>query len=248
MSRYLLGLLFLVVTALATPQVSTRSETVSAPLGNVTIVDFKGEVRAAPPGQSPINVTRGLVLPADSLIETAKGRVLLGMQDGSQVLVNSNTRVVIKAPAETGGHWFDLLIGKIRAQVQKHLGENPPFRLGTPTAVITVRGTDFTVTVDKKTKTSVYVYEGVVEFVSVRAMDRPVLIKPGFYSSVAPDHSVEQPEPIHGNFGNRGAGDDSGDRINKGNTEDRKRNSGESDTPARPDSSSPQERQNEHPD
>ena len=52
--------------------------------------------------------------------------------------------------------------GKILAQVQKRFGNAPSFRMGTPTAVITVRGTRFEVEVNKKNKTVVDVYEGVV--------------------------------------------------------------------------------------
>jgi len=66
--------------------------------------------------------------------------------------------------------------------------------MGTPTAVITVRGTRFSVEVGKKQKTSVEVFEGLVE-VGGFGQGPPVMLRPGFSTGVEQDRN---PEPPHG--------------------------------------------------
>lgn len=94
-----------------------------------------------------------------------KGSALLNLQEGSQALVKSHSRVVLKS-LDTGiGSYLKLLLGKLIAKVQKRIGEAPLFRMGTPSAVITVRGTHFEVEITKKKRAYVQVFEGVVEYV-----------------------------------------------------------------------------------
>jgi hypothetical protein len=164
------------------------------PTGSATIADLKGEVEVHSPQGEAVVAQRGTVLAAESKIDTVKGSVLLNLEDGSQVLVKSNTHVVLKAPSQGKGFWFELLLGKINAKVQKRLGNAPSFRMGTPTAVITVRGTRFAVDVDKKERTHVEVYEGLVE-VSGFFHGAPVMVRPGFSTGVEHNHD---PEPPHG--------------------------------------------------
>jgi ferric-dicitrate binding protein FerR (iron transport regulator) len=83
-------------------------------------------------------------------------------------------------------------MGKINAKVQKRLGNAPSFRMGTPTAVITVRGTRFSVDVDKKQRTHVEVYEGLVE-VAGFFHGAPVMLRPGFSTGVEQNRDPEQP-------------------------------------------------------
>jgi ferric-dicitrate binding protein FerR (iron transport regulator) len=84
------------------------------------------------------------------------------------------------------------LMGKINAKVQKRLGNAPSFRMGTPTAVITVRGTRFAVDVDKKERTHVEVYEGLVE-VAGFLHGAPVMVRPGYSTGVEQNRDPEQP-------------------------------------------------------
>jgi hypothetical protein len=164
------------------------------PVGSATIADLKGEVQIHSPSGESVNAQRGATLAAESKIDTAKGSLLLNLEDGSQVLVKSNSHVVLKAPNEGKGYWLELLMGKINAKVQKRLGNAPSFKMGTPTAVITVRGTRFSVDVDKKERTQVEVYEGLVE-VAGFSQGAPVMVRPGFSTGVEHNHA---PEPPHG--------------------------------------------------
>lgn len=186
--------LLLALTALcASGQQHTLPQPTSLPIGSATVADLKGEVTLHLPNGGTLTPQRDLVLAPESTIETGKGSVLLNLRDGSQALVKSHSNVVLKSP-ETGiGLYLELLLGKLIAKVQKRLGEAPQFRLGTPSAVITVRGTRFEVEVTKKKRTYVRVFEGVVEVQGLMTGGRSVLIRPGFSTEVDPDRDPEQP-------------------------------------------------------
>ena len=117
------------------------------------------------------------------------------------MLVKSHTRLQLTAPESSAGNFLQLLLGNIIAKVQKRLGMEPSFRMGTPTAVITVRGTRFSVEVDKKSKTYVEVYEGLVEVTALSSPSRPVMIRPGFSTQVGEQNGPETPKSIHGDGG-----------------------------------------------
>lgn len=189
-------------------------ETIALPVGSATIAEFKGDLNLRSPAGDAVTAQHGTVLAPESTIETTKGSVLLNLQDGSQVLVKPNSRVVLKAPDQGKGYWLELLLGKINAKIQKRLGNTPSFRMGTPTAVITVRGTRFTVEVNKKQKTSVEVYEGLVEVAGLRmgAPGPPVMLGPGYSTGVEQNRN---PEPPHG-MDNRGEDEGRGNRPGMG--------------------------------
>jgi hypothetical protein len=173
-----------------------NSEPTALPAGSATVAELKGAVEVHSPQGDAVAAQRGTVLAAESKIDTAKGSVLLDLQDGSQVLVKPNSHVVLKAPSQDKGYWLELLLGKINAKVQKRLGNAPSFRMGTPTAVITVRGTRFSVDVDKKEHTRVEVYEGLVEVAGFLPGSTPVLVRPGFSTGVEQNRPPEQPRGI----------------------------------------------------
>jgi ferric-dicitrate binding protein FerR (iron transport regulator) len=127
------------------------------------------------------------------VIDTGKGSVLLNLQDGSQILVKAHSHVVLKAPDQGPGHWLELMVGKVLAKIQKRTSNAPSFRMGTPTAVITVRGTQFEVEVDKKHRTRVEVYEGMVEVTGMGPGMGAVMLRPGFLTHVEENHDPERP-------------------------------------------------------
>jgi ferric-dicitrate binding protein FerR (iron transport regulator) len=212
-----IGVLALFALAGATGQ---NPEPATLPGGSATVAELKGDVAFHSATGEVVTAQRGTVLAAESKIDTEKGSVLLDLEDGSQVLVKANSHVVLKAPSQDKGYWLELLLGKINAKIQKRLGNSPSFRMGTPTAVITVRGTKFTVDVNKKQKTSVDVYEGLVEVAGLRGgqLGAPVLLHPGFSTGVEQNRDPDQPRGIENRdmnenrsnpgFGGMGRGDD----------------------------------------
>lgn len=87
----------------------------------------------------------------------------LELSDGSEFEVFPNSRVTFR---NNPGDWRDLLdvwLGKVKVYIQKLGGEPNPHRIFTPTAVISVRGTVFEVSVeDEEESTLVAVNEGQV--------------------------------------------------------------------------------------
>ena len=166
------------------------------PIGSAEISEVKGSVVLHASDGSLLNAQRGVTLDAGSSIETAKGSLLLELEDGSQVLVKAHSKVVLKAPNEGTGDSLELLIGKLLAKVRKRLGSNPSFRMGTPTATITVRGTRFSVEVNKH-GTIVEVFEGLVDVAGLTEGSPHVLIRPGFYTGIQNDRAPDQPREFN---------------------------------------------------
>ena len=171
------------------------SAAVIAPYAGATISDFKGKVSIQLPAQSFSAPVRGESLPPDTTVSTDDGRLLLKLSDGSDVLVRAHTKLLLKQPEASGWKYFQLLIGRVRTQIQKRLGGSPAFQIGTPSAVISVRGTKFDVEVDRRGFTQVDVDEGVVELEAVTGRGQSVLITAGFSSRVGMETGPEVPRP-----------------------------------------------------
>jgi len=215
------ALVVLVVFCTAAGQDPMPTQPTSLPVGSATITEVKGEVVLHGPQGEALVAQRGLVLAATSTIETEKGNLLLELQDGSQVLVKPHSRVVLQDPNQGKGFYLELLIGKVVNKIQKRLGNTPSFRMGTPTAVVTVRGTRFEVEVNKKLRTYVAVYEGVVEVAGLFGTAPPVLVRPGFITNVDRDREPAQPREI--GEGHNQSGSESGrDRTGFGRNDSEK--------------------------
>ncbi len=110
-------------------------------------------------------IERGSKVKVQETIVTGKdGHALFEVSDGSTFEVFPNAKVVFRKNA---GNWRDLLdimLGRVRVQIE-HIGNTPnPNKVLTPTAVISVRGTIFDITVnDDSEATLVEVEEGVVD-------------------------------------------------------------------------------------
>ena len=200
----LCALVFLNATPLTTMQQGAAPTPL--PVASATVADLKGEVQVELPGRGDALPTLGQVLPPETVVTTKEGSVLLRLEDGSQILVHSKTRLVLKQPSPTGWQRLLLSLGKIKAEIQKRTGGSPPFQIGSPSAVISVRGTRFNVEVDKRNTTRVTVEEGEVDLESVKGKGRPVRIKAGFTSSVKEDSAPEPPHEAPGKSGDNGKG------------------------------------------
>jgi hypothetical protein len=167
----------------------------SAPYAGATISDFKGKVSIQLPAQAFAAPVRGEVLPPDTTVSTDEGRLLLKLSDGSDVLVRPHTKLLLKQPEASGWKYFQIMIGRVRTQIQKRMGGSPAFQIGTPSAVISVRGTKFDVEVDRRGFTEVDVDEGVVELEAVTGRGESVMITAGFSSRVGMETGPEVPRP-----------------------------------------------------
>jgi hypothetical protein len=168
---------------------------VNAPYAGATISDFKGKVSIQLPAQALSLPARGQVLPPETTVSTDDGRLLLKLGDGSDILVRPHTKLVLKQPETSGWKYFQMMIGRIRTSIQKRMGGAPAFQIGTPSAVISVRGTKFEVEVDRRGYTEVDVDEGVVELEALNGQGESVMITAGFSSRVGMETGPETPRP-----------------------------------------------------
>lgn len=90
------------------------------------------------------------------------GYAQLQLSDQSVIEVFPNSRVVLQANPFNWHELLDLYLGKIRLRIQKLTNGDPPYRVTTPTAVISVRGTVFDVDVNAGQETLVQVENGSV--------------------------------------------------------------------------------------
>jgi ferric-dicitrate binding protein FerR (iron transport regulator) len=97
------------------------------------------------------------------IITGVDGHALFQVSDGSTFEVFPNSHVVFRKNVPNWRDLIDVLLGQVRVHIQK-LGNIPnPNRVITPTAVISVRGTTFDITVDDEGEsTLVQVEEGLV--------------------------------------------------------------------------------------
>jgi ferric-dicitrate binding protein FerR (iron transport regulator) len=117
----------------------------------------------------------------EMIITGPDGLALFQLSDGSTFQVYPNSEVQFR---KTLGDWRDLLdvlVGRIRVQIQHWYGQPNPNRVITPTAVISVRGTTFDVEVDEDGEvTTVEVEDGQVEVQhALLPSDRPKIVGPG---------------------------------------------------------------------
>jgi hypothetical protein len=104
------------------------------------------------------------VTPQQIIITGPDGHATFQVSDGSTFEVFPNSHVVFRKNVPNWRDLIDVLLGQVRVHIQK-LGNIPnPNRVITPTAVISVRGTTFDITVDDEgDSTLVQVEEGLVE-------------------------------------------------------------------------------------
>lgn len=97
------------------------------------------------------------------IITGPDGQATFRVSDGSTFDVYPNSRVVFRKNAPNWKDLLDVLVGRVKVHIEHLYGPNPN-RVLTPTAVISVRGTTFDISVDGDDETTlVEVEEGVVE-------------------------------------------------------------------------------------
>lgn len=196
LERVLFCVMFSVCVSMSSAPAQQTAEPVSsAPFANATVADLKGKIQVQLPGQALSAPALGQVLPADSEIISGDGQMLLRLEDGSEVLVHPHSHLALKQPSPSNWQRLQLLVGRIRTEVQKRISGAPPFQVGTPSAVISVRGTRFYVEVDKHKTTEVDVEEGEVQLENAKGVGAPVVIPAGSSSRVGEDSAPEPVQP-----------------------------------------------------
>ena len=167
------------------------------PHGGAMVLDFSGKVKVHGAGGESLVVTRNGLVPQGAVIETdPNAKVLLRLEDGSEILLHERSHLVMnQETSPTGSTLFELILGKLRAVVTERFTGTPSFQLGTPSAIVAVRGTRFDVEVNIHNVTEVDVEQGKVEVTGRSAAEPGVLLEPGFSTRVGLDRIPEAPVP-----------------------------------------------------
>ena len=167
-----------------------------APFAGAVISEWKGSVQVQLPGGAAGRPIRGQNLPEGTALDTQDGRLVLVLRaDESEIVVQPHTRLILLAPQP--GNWdaLQIILGKVRAYIRKRTGGAPPFQMGTPSAVIAVRGTRFDVEVNATGVSEIDVFEGLVEVGSTTLPGVSVLVSPGMSTRVGVGTAPETPVP-----------------------------------------------------
>jgi hypothetical protein len=146
----------------------------SSVTGRVAVSSANGASALAPlPGYE--------LAPGDKVDTRGGGRIVIELTDGSMIVVQPESVIVIKDfhAAVSLRELFEIMLGSVRVKINHFGGRPNPYRINSPTASIAVRGTDFNVTVDSRGETQVMVYEGVVEVTSLVDPAQSVVIEAG---------------------------------------------------------------------
>ena len=137
----------------------------SAQLGAGTAVlsELRGQVSVEKSGELWV-LHMGQTLEAGEIVVTGPdGYAVLQLPDQSRIEVFANSRVIFHANRFNVRDLLDLYLGKVRLYIQRLTDEDRSYRVTSPTAVISVRGTVFEVEVGAGQETRVTVESGSVE-------------------------------------------------------------------------------------
>ena len=171
-----------------------------------------GRAALSSAGAPAFALTSGYLLNPGDLVDTrGGGRVVIDLSDGSMVIVQPGSVVLIKdyRAAASLRELFDITLGQVRVKINHFGGRPNPYRMNSPTASIAVRGTEFTIAVDSNGDTRVEVYEGAVEVSSLANPDQKVLIEAGRAVLVGAGQDFHFLTPV----ANRDSGDHGGDDV-----------------------------------
>jgi hypothetical protein len=118
------------------------------------------------------------------------------VSDGSTFEVFPNSRVTFRANAANWRDLLDVWLGRVKVHIEKLSGQPNHNRVKTPTAVISVRGTIFDVSVEDEISTLVSVEEGQVAVEhALLPSKEPKLLNEGDYLRVYRDQPLAQRGP-----------------------------------------------------
>jgi len=135
-----------------------------------TVSNIKGEVKVLQPDGTWKEVSPGSKIQEGDQIRTGSGSAIINFSDGSSIEIGPNSS--FKYSAE---FYLKLLFGKIRIWVQSW---GKKFEVRTPSAVTSVRGTEFIVEHSAETNiTKVYLFEGLVDVTNLK--NETMQLQPG---------------------------------------------------------------------
>jgi len=137
-------------------------------------------------------LTKGLYLQENDSVRTGtSGKASLVLDTGSQIDIGPSTKVQIAKLTDTDT-LLDMAMGELTNKVEKLKEENVSFAVKTPASVCAVRGTKFSVIVDKSGKTRVNVFAGVVSAREISGIGEEIYIRQNQFLEILPGVAPEQ--------------------------------------------------------
>ncbi|MCL5742759.1 MAG: FecR family protein [Acidobacteria bacterium] len=115
----------------------------------------------------------------DELTTDQHSEATIRTSSGATVHIFPDSRVLFQEPSGNFRDFLHLFFGSVKIQIQKMERPPNPHQMTTPTAVIAVRGTTFSVFVDDSDATMVAVDEGVVSVANIRSPGSEILLQRG---------------------------------------------------------------------
>lgn len=144
------------------------------------IAAVKGKVSLVRGQASPVLLRKHDTVEAgDEILTDHKASATIRMPDGSSVHIYPDSHVVLRDESGSWKEFLNVFFGTVRVQIEKLSGRPNPKSMTTPTAIIAVRGTIFSVAVEQNGDTQVGVGQGLVSVASLAHPQNEVLLKPG---------------------------------------------------------------------
>lgn len=143
---------------------SAGATSLEAQLGSETarVLTLTGRVSVERAGDLWVLMPEQTVKAGQVVVTGPDGYATLELSDHSTIEVFPNSRLVFRANRFNLHDLLDLYLGKVRLRIQRLVNDEQLYRVTSPTAVISVRGTVFEVEVDLVEDTFVYVETGSV--------------------------------------------------------------------------------------
>ncbi len=134
----------------------------------------------------------------DELTTGENSEATIRTGDGATVRIFPDSRVQFSRPPSDLQNFLHLFLGSVKVHIEKISGRPNPHKMTTPTAIIAVRGTTFSVFVDETSSTLVAVDEGIVSVANVQMPSREILLHRGQRTWVRPGQPPIQARRFRG--------------------------------------------------
>jgi ferric-dicitrate binding protein FerR (iron transport regulator) len=153
----------LLATALSfmaqTPAPQSAADSAVEKEGAAKLINFTGQISVIRGGDPWALSTGSIVKRQEVIVTGSDGWGVFEVADGSKFEVFPKSRVVFRADQGEWRQLLDVWLGKVRVQIEHFGGLPNNNKVHTPTAVISVRGTIFSVEVEDQTHTTTVIDE-----------------------------------------------------------------------------------------
>ena len=134
----------------------------------------------------------GMILGENTTIKTDTGvKLEMVLEDGSKIVIGPKSLFILKEMTPTS-KLFQQDKGKLRVYAKKILGDRK-FSVYTPTAVCSIRGTEFSINVGDNNETLLKVFSGIVDVKSLTQLGEEVLVSQNQKLEILMNQPISEP-------------------------------------------------------